>query len=253
MPRARGCRGPPATTPPYLLALAEGTGRAGGCPSHLALPGGGCWPPARGRGARVGPPVSHPGVPELCGLQAGRRWPSPRRWWLLACVPPVAGAGAVEGRGAVPQPRWESRAASRYSGSRESWRSGEDPLLLQPQRGLLVLRGARSSQPPARHPRAPASAGSPPGLRQPSLGPGCHSAGHWAPSSSQSRAWAGAVADSPGQSGFTGCPSLPGWARRGVNFLGLGLRAPGQQQVVLGPVSGPRESRGRFTPTGWGC
>lgn len=42
----------------------------------------------------------------------------------------------------------ESRAASRYPGSRESWHSGEDSLHLQPRRGLFALPGARSSPPP---------------------------------------------------------------------------------------------------------
>lgn len=152
---------------PYLLALAEGTGRAGGCPSCLALPGGGCWPPAPRCGAGAGPRMSHPGVPELCGLQAGSHSPSPPRRWPLVCAPPAAGAGAVEGRGAAPQPRWESGVASRYPGSRESWRSAEDCLHLQLRRGLLALRGARSSLPPARRPRAlgardhPEASGSP--------------------------------------------------------------------------------------------
>lgn len=39
---------------PYLLARVEGTGRAGGRRSHLALPWGGRWLPSRGRGAGKG-------------------------------------------------------------------------------------------------------------------------------------------------------------------------------------------------------
>ena len=133
----------------------------------------------------------------------------------------------------------ESRAASRYPGSRESWHSGEDSLHLQPRRGLLALPGVRSLPPPPGVPRPwgardhPEPSGSPAwdlAVTQLPLGP------RQLP---ESRAPAEAGADSAGQSGFTGCPSVPGLARRGVNFFRLGLRAPRQQQVVLGTASGP--------------
>ena len=229
-----------ATTPPIPVG-AGGGHRAGWGLSELPCPPWG-WllaasPEAWGRGRAAGVPPGCPGTV----LAAG--------WEPLAESPaPVAASLRAPGRGR-PGGGTEGSCTAAQVGERGGFQVSGKP-------GVMAIGGgfspspaqARAARPPGRTLLAatrPASAG--PGergitRRPPAAQPGTWLSLSWTLGPQQlpeSRSRAEAGADFAGQSGFTVCPSLPGLARRGVNFLRLGLRAPRQRQVVLGPASGP--------------
>lgn len=159
-----------------------GSGQGDGCPTRVSQNCAGC---------RLGAVRRVPGAGSR--LSARPRPRAPGRW---------KGEELHRNPGGEP-------GGFQVPGSRESWHSGEDSLHLQTWRGLLALRGARSSLPP-------------PGVRLPwgardhpeaSGSPAWDLAATQLASGSrhlpESRAPAEAGADSAGQSGFTGCPSVP--------------------------------------------
>lgn len=158
-----------------------------------------CWPGQRApqlARATVLPRGVAPGRPPGgVGLGKGRGCPTRLSRSCAGCRLEAGIPGGGKGREdeePPPQPRWESSAASRSSGSRESWRSrearGRIPSTSSPQRGLLAFLSARSSQPPARDPGPCGVRDNWRGLRQRSLELGCSSSGPWAPSSSDGSA-----------------------------------------------------------------
>lgn len=225
-----------------------------------------CWPvqgaPQLARATLLSRRVAPGRPPGGVGLGKGRGCPTRLS---RSCVSYRLGAGSQgggkgrEGRGAATAAQVGEQHGFQVFGKPRvmAIARGErqNSLVSSPQRGLLALLGARSSQPPARGPGPCRVRDNRGGLQQPSLELGCSSAGPMGPKLLQGfGAWAGAGSSSPGSLGGNACSSLSGLARRGVNFLRLGLRAPRQQQVVLGPGWGlERAGNASHQRDGWWC
>lgn len=162
-----------------------GSGQGDGCPTRVSQNCAGC---------RLGAVRRVPGAGSR--LSARPRPRAPGRW---------KGEELHRSPGGEP-------GGFQVPGSRESWHSGED--------SLHPPDPARATRPPgrtllaatARCPPALGSAGSPGGLRQPSLGPGCHSAGLWVPGTFRSPApRQRQAATPPGSLGLPDAPASPDW------------------------------------------